>query len=117
MLRGRLVILWGSPENVPISEKIKGKMGSILSVAPMLLYCRTLYRYVLCDAYAADRKSGSGGGEGGSTPRDTCRASLKLAPKRRPKFPVPLYIPYFFMGVRLIVRITQLKQTMAAVIC
>ena len=32
------------------------------------------------------------GGEGGSTPRDTCRASLKLAPKRCPKFPVPLYI-------------------------
>ena len=39
---------------------------------------------------------GEGGG-GDSTPRDTCRASLKLAPKRRPKFPVPLYIPYFFM--------------------
>jgi len=36
-------------------------------------------------------------GGGGSTPRDTCRASLKLAPKRRPKFPVPLCIPYFFM--------------------
>ena len=34
---------------------------------------------------------------GGSTPRDTCRASLKLAPNRHPKFPVPLYIPYFFM--------------------
>ena len=49
--------------------------------------------------------------EGCSTPRDTCRASLKLAPKRCPKFPVPLYIPYFFMigtleleerGVRMI---------------
>ena len=36
-------------------------------------------------------------GGGGSAPRDTCRPSLKLAPKRRPKFPVPLYIPYFFM--------------------
>ena len=46
------------------------------------------------NAYVADRTSGRGGG---STPCDICRASLKLAPKRRPKFPVPLYIPYFFM--------------------
>ena len=30
----------------------------------MLLSCRTLYRYVLCDVYVADRKSGSGGGRG-----------------------------------------------------
>ena len=37
------------------------------------------------------------GGEGGSTPRDTCRSSLKLAPKRRPKFPVPLYIYTLFL--------------------
>ena len=29
---------------------------------------------------------------GGSTHRDTCRASLKLAPKRRSKFPVALYL-------------------------
>ncbi len=47
MLRGRLVILWGSPENVPISEKIKGKMGSILSVAPMMDYTDRHFRYFL----------------------------------------------------------------------
>jgi len=37
------------------------------------------------------------GGGGDSTPRDTCRASLKLAPLRRPKFPVPLFVLYFSM--------------------
>ena len=63
-------------------------------LAPMLLSCRTLYRYVLCDAYAADRKSGSGGG---SYSRCICRAKKVLAPNRHGKFPVPLYIPYFFM--------------------
>jgi tRNA-dihydrouridine synthase A len=46
-LRGRLVIFWGSPENVPISEKIKGKMGSILSVAPMMDYTDRHFRYFL----------------------------------------------------------------------
>ena len=64
-----------------------------------------------------DHNMGEGGEVGKGPLVEKCRASLKLAPKRQPKFPVPLYIPYFFMGVRLIVRITQLKQTMAAVIC
>jgi len=47
MLRGRLVILWGNPENAAISEKIKGKMGSILSVAPMMDYTDRHFRYFL----------------------------------------------------------------------
>ena len=37
-------------------------------------------------------------GGGGSYSHDICRAKEVLAPNRHQKNPVPLYIPYFFMG-------------------